>query len=95
MNESKKHDRLKGFPSIVVIKFHDYVEIPYEDGAEGYIKESNIGPWDQLVKEFPDIRLRPLFTSLKPDEIQKLVTRAMELDPTYRPPNFFTYFYFR
>lgn len=92
-NESKRHDELKGFHSIVVVKFYDFVEIHYEDGVERYIGESGIGPWNQLVKEFPDIRLRPLFTSLKPDEIQKLVARAIELDPTYRPPNFFTYFY--
>ena len=76
----------------VIVKFHDYVELPYEDGAEEYIRKLQLGPWDQLVKEFPGISLRRLYTVLSTEGIRALVDKAIELDQTYRPPNFLTYF---
>lgn len=81
-----------GFRPRVVVKFHDYVELPYEDGVEDYIEKLQIGPWGRLVKEFPAIKFRRLLTALEPNEILKLVDRATELDRTYQPPNFLTYF---
>lgn len=76
----------------VIVKFRDYVELPYEDRAEEYIRKFQLGPWDQLVKEFPGISLRRLYTVLSTEGIRALVDKAIELDQTYRPPNFLTYF---
>jgi hypothetical protein len=75
-----------------VVKFHDYVELPYEDRVEEHIQKLRIGPWDQLVKEFPGITFRRLYTAHKPEKIRALVDSATERDRTYSPPNLLTYF---
>jgi hypothetical protein len=36
--------------------------------------------------------VRPLYRSVSVEKLQELVSRAVSRDPTYRPPNFFTYF---
>ena len=96
MSESKgkNEEGERTMPSLpfVVVKFKDYVEIPYEDGVEKYLQEYKIGPWKRLEEEFPGITLRRLFTSLEPNKIREILDRAVELDRTYSPPNFFTYF---
>jgi serine protease len=76
----------------VVVKFRDDLQIPYQDDIGGYIQNQGIGPWDALVNQFPGIRLDRLYTSLEPNEILELVTRAKNLDIKYNPPNFLTYF---
>src|SRR5215510_5963279 len=81
-----------GHKSRVVVKFHDFVKIPYEDGAEIHFEKCGIGPWDRLTKEFPGITVKRLYTSLLPEQIRALVDRATELDRTYQPPNLLTYF---
>lgn len=81
-----------GYRPRVVVKFHDYVEIPYEDGVEDYFEKLQIGPWNRLTEEFPGITFRRLYTVLDSEEIRALVDRATDLDRTYRPPNLLTYF---
>lgn len=81
-----------GYRPRVVVKFHDFVDLPYEDGIEDHIQRRQIGPWDQLVEDFPGIRVRRLCTTLEPEEILELMDRAAELDPSYNPPNLLTYF---
>ncbi len=76
----------------VVVKFHDYVELPYVDGVEEYIQERQIESWARLVEEFPDITFRRFYAALDPKEIQALVDQATELDRTYHPPNLLAYF---
>src|SRR5438094_322939 len=52
-----------------------------------------LGPrWKKLVKDFPEIRIERLITSLPPEKILNLVDRANERDPSYRPPDFLSYF---
>ena len=70
-----------GYRPRVVVKFHDYVDLPYEDGAEGYVEELQVGPWRRLVEEFPGITLKRLYTSLDPEKIAALANRATELGP--------------
>lgn len=76
----------------VVVKFHDYEELPYEDGIEDYIQRVQIGSWERLVEEFQGITIKRLYTALEPEKIQVLVDQATELDPSYHPPNLLTYF---
>lgn len=76
----------------VVVKFHDGVGIPYEDGLGDNLRRLGIGAWDRLVAQFPGITLNRLLQDLPPERIQALVDRALDLDPTYRPPNMLTYF---
>lgn len=84
--------RSRGLTARVVVKFHDYVQLPYVDGVEKYIEEYQIAPWQNLAQAFPGLRMRRLFTALKPERIGELVRQAVERDSTYLPPNFFTYF---
>ena len=60
----------------VVVKFRDYVELPYEDGVEEYIQKCQIGPWEELAKEYPGITLKRLYTSVSPDRLLELVKQA-------------------
>lgn len=79
----------------VVVKFKDQIQIPYTDEGDGvgsYVEENNIGPWKRLEADFPGITLRPKLTSVSQEELQDLVRRAVAIDATYTPPNFFTYF---
>lgn len=76
----------------IVIKFREGVVKQYVDGAEEIFTEDSIGAWRELEKSYPGIRLRRLYTSLSPQEIQALVSRAKDANPDYRPPNFLTYF---
>jgi len=83
---------IAGYRPRVVVKFHDYVELPYEDGVEYDIGKLQIGQWERLEEEFPGITFKRLYTALEPEKIRELVDRATELDQTYRPPNLLTYF---
>jgi len=76
----------------IVVKFRDFIKLPYEDGAEKCLEKLKIGPFERLAKEFPGITLKRLYTALTPQQILKLVDRASELDPKYIPPNFLTYY---
>jgi hypothetical protein len=76
----------------VIVKFRDHVQLPYDRTAQSRIEPLGIGPWDRLAAEFKGITLTPLFTSKQPEDIHALVDRATATDPTYRPPNFLTYF---
>ena len=76
----------------VVVKFHDFVDLRYEDGAEAQVRRLKLGPWDGLARRFRGIRLRRMFNALGTSRIRSLVVEAANADPTYHPPNFFTYF---
>lgn len=79
--------------SHIIVKFRDeYKDIPYTDDAEDYLDKQQIIPWHQLKEQFPGIDLRRLYTSVSPERIKALVAQAVELDHTYKPPNFLTYF---
>lgn len=92
MSSGQSEKEIIGYRPRIVVKFRDYVELPYEDGVEEYIRKMQIGPWDQLVKEFPGITIKRLYTAISPEKIRGLMDRATELDPTYHPPNLLTYF---
>lgn len=76
----------------VVVKFHDDVQLPYEDGVEKHFEQLHIGPWNELIRQFPGLTVKRLFTTLTPEEIGKLVDQATQRDQAYHPPNFLTYF---
>ncbi|HEX8113038.1 MAG TPA: S8 family peptidase [Kofleriaceae bacterium] len=76
----------------VIVKFRDFVELPYDESAEQQLTRLNIGPWDRITAAVPGARLTPLFTTVSPEQIRELVGRAVQLDRCYRPPNFLTYF---
>ena len=90
-SKPKKRDE-GGYRPRVVVKFQDYVDLPYKDGIEKEILNRKIGPWEMIEKEFPGITLTRLYTSVDPEDIVKLLNRATQIDRDYEPPNFLTYF---
>lgn len=76
----------------VVVKFRDNIRLPYEDGAEKHIEKLKIESLGRLLREFPDITLKRLYTDISPDKLQALMEKASIADPTYHPPNLLTYF---
>ena len=76
----------------VVVKFQDTVQLSYEDGIEKQLEEWELSEWYKLNEKYPNITFKRLFDELEPARILELVARATELDHTYKPPNFLTYF---
>lgn len=76
----------------VVVKLHDWVECPYEDGIERVLfKQYGDGPLEDLVKK-DDFRFVRLFTAVEPEQLNRLVKQAAERDPNYKPHNFLSWF---
>ncbi|MEM9484610.1 MAG: S8 family peptidase [Cyanobacteria bacterium P01_F01_bin.116] len=80
------------YPSRVIVKFHDEIDLPYEDGIEIYIKSQQIGPWDNLVKQYPGISFKRLYPNVEATRIRSLMRQAEATDPSYHAPNFCCYF---
>lgn len=76
----------------VIVKFRDHFGVAYDKTAASQVERLGLGSWKKLSETFKGITLDPLFDSQKPDDIRKLVSRAVEADPTYRPPDFLSYF---
>ena len=81
-----------GYNPRLVLKFRDNVEIPYGDEAAEALDRFKIGPWSRVAERYPGLRLRPMFTSVKPDRIRQLTEQGRERDSSYVPPNFLTFF---
>lgn len=91
------YDKLGLFPerSRVVVKFRDEMQIPYEDGIEKNADRFQLGPFRDLAKKYPGIKLLRMFREHEntPEKLRELTERASKLDPSYRPANLATYFY--
>jgi serine protease len=77
----------------VIVQFRSEYRVPYEDGAEKAIEAQNVGPWRSLAAEFPGITLKRLLRTTTTDQLDRLIERARNTDPDYRPGHFFGYFY--
>ncbi|MHC1703660.1 MAG: S8 family serine peptidase [Tenuifilaceae bacterium] len=75
-----------------IVEFREGIALPYNQDAAKYIREYNVGPWDQLSKKHHGLTIAPLYTSLKPEVLIKLIGKAKEMDPTYKGGNFFQLF---
>jgi hypothetical protein len=75
----------------IVVKFRDELQFPYQ----GPIQDDLQVIYKKQVRsllERGDIKVDRLFISLTPQQIERLVKRAVELHPDYQPPNMRTYF---
>jgi serine protease len=77
----------------VVVRFRDALHLSAEADLGAQIEELGIGPWRKLTQEFPGLKLSPVFTHLKREDLQKLIQRAVETDPTYKPADFGVFYY--
>ena len=74
----------------VVVKLHDWVDVPYEDGAERYLVERyGPGPLEDMSR---DLVFTRLYTSVSPEELDRLVEAAVERDSSYQPHRFTAWF---
>src|SRR5688572_10795181 len=76
----------------VIVKLDDAVRIQDWDNVENELEALGVLPWSTLRIRFDSIRLRRLYSAVTPSQMEDLVARAMTMDPTYRPPNFLSYF---
>src|SRR5215212_10868173 len=77
----------------VIVKFRDWVEVPYEDGAERQLVDKyNAGFWRRLEEQFGKLALHRLYTTVSPEQLRKMVDEATERDERYKAPNFLTWF---
>jgi serine protease len=92
----KKPDRTPARPFFrprVIVKFQDWVDVPYEDGAERHLVEKyGDAGWARLRARYGELTLQRLYTALPEDRIRALVDEATERDERYRPRNFFSWF---
>jgi serine protease len=77
----------------VVVRFRDGLRLSDQSDLGDQIEQMGIGPWKELVQEFPGLKLSPVFTYRKSEDWQKLSRRAMEMDPRYKPADFNAFYY--
>lgn len=77
----------------VVIRFREGIALDGQTEVEGQLERAGIGPWKKLCEAYPGIRLSPVFTHLRNGELQELTRRAAQMDPTYRPADFGSFYY--
>jgi len=81
----------------VIVKFADGVGFPYEFRAEQRILKRYPDLWNRLLAKLPcdaasALTVQPLFQALDPARLKSLIERAPRKDPSYRPPDFLSYF---
>ena len=76
--------------AVVVVKFVD--DVSASDALTRGEVDAKLGPWSELTGRFPGITLQPMVRT-KREELDRMVSEAVRRDPTYRPVNFFSYFY--
>jgi Subtilase family len=91
-SRSARKQAAVGYHPRVVVKFHDWIDIPYEDGAEKLVQRLQLGDWAALLKQFPRATLKRRYSAVTADRLRSLIDRGREFDRSYQPPNFFTYF---
>lgn len=79
-----------GYIPGVIVKFTDTgAPTFYEDDILARIEDRK---WLEIVKQFPGIKFRRLFSSLSSEKLRVLVAQAQKQDRSYKPVNFFAYF---
>lgn len=76
----------------VVVRFRAGLNLTPKSIVDGELVREDVGPWRELIAAFPGIRLRAVF-EFESIELQKLIRRATELDPTYQPADFSSYYF--
>jgi len=90
--DSSTRHRGRDYRTRVIVKFEDFINLPYEDGVERVFREKPIGPWNSLIAKYPGLTFRRYFTSLEPAAIRDLEERAQQIDSSYRPAGLLKWF---
>jgi len=78
--------------SAIVVKFASGIEIPYNESAGDHLIKSGYEPWQRLIKDFPGVEIKPLFTLKEQECLRSLVKRAEKNNKRYKDPGFLQYF---
>jgi serine protease len=80
----------------VIVKFkNNLVDTSVNDAADKFLAQLKTErAWIQLVdqRQFQGITIEKLFTAVTQPRLLNLIVNARRRDPTYRPPNFLTYY---
>jgi serine protease len=77
----------------IVIRFREDVRLADRPDLGDQIEQTGIGPWKRLVEQFPGLKLSSVFTYRKRDDFHAMTSRAMEMDPIYKPADFSAFYY--
>ncbi|MDQ1814260.1 S8 family serine peptidase [Massilia sp. CCM 9210] len=95
-----EQDQLQGRPNDetydrprVVVRFREGVRLDNRGELGEQIDRSSLGSWRKLLGQFPGLRVRPVFTLVRGNQLEELIRRAVQMDPTYKPADFGTFFY--
>jgi hypothetical protein len=80
-------------PARVVIRFVAGIRLSDGPNASEEVEERGLGPWRQLTQEFPGLQLSPVFTEPQNEGLQALIRSGTEIDPSYQPADFGTFYY--
>ncbi len=76
----------------IIIKFVDDAAIPFENGAECYIRKLGYPLWSDFIEHRLEAGLDPLLQAIPQKQVLAYVATAKGLDPAYSPPNLLAYF---
>ena len=78
----------------LVVKFYARSGLPYgeQKEVEHFFLKNQIIPWPQLTEKFTGISIDKLFTSVSSSQVKDWVRRAAISDPSYKSPDFFSYY---
>ncbi|WP_157778573.1 S8 family serine peptidase [Massilia violaceinigra] len=95
-----EQDKLQGRPNDdtydrprVVVRFRAGVRLDDRGDLGEQIDRNNLGSWRKLLGQFPGLTVRPVFTLVRGNQLEQLIRRAVQMDPTYKPADFGTFFY--
>ncbi|MDQ1918931.1 S8 family serine peptidase [Massilia pseudoviolaceinigra] len=96
-----KQDNLQGRPNDpafgrprVVVRFREGARLDDTGNLGDQIEQTGLGSWSNLLDQFPGITVTPVFSSeVRNKQLGAVTTRALELDTSYKPADFSTFFY--
>jgi len=77
----------------VVVRFRKGFNFSDQQDPADQIEQMGIGPWKELMVNFPNLKLSPVFTSDEHGDLKELSGRAMEMDLKYKPVDFDAFYY--
>jgi subtilase family protein len=92
VRKATRQEAPRAFPTRVIVKFHEHVQLPYTRIAGARLQEIEGDAWRQLSEQYQGIALVPLFASRSADEIRGLVEKARAIDRSARPADLTAYF---
>jgi hypothetical protein len=87
----KRPRRLVNYTPRVIIKFYNDVDLPEDPAAlQQLMEQGKLGPWNRLKDK--GIKIQRLITKYSRQSFSDLLIKAQQMDPTFHPHRFDTYF---